>query len=198
MCLVEGSHIQGQEWRIKNAEDIVFGDHPRVTFSSEEWQTKTLAKKSKRAETQRRRDDSTYGQALRQLKGERKNTCGVERATHPGQAWSPFPAFQGDPEDSGRDWGGDGADQGREREIWQTHRSVRGRCLEAEEGVRCRPDQEDREGRMSASCSGDGTRSFQHADVPRVRFCESRWQQLLNTAVHNKPWLSATSIHTEY
>ncbi|KAG5183506.1 hypothetical protein JKP88DRAFT_262991 [Tribonema minus] len=75
LVLTSGAHIQGEDWRIDNAADIIFGDHPRTTFSSDEWQTKAFTLKSKDAETLRRRADKPYGQVMRQLQGERKNTC---------------------------------------------------------------------------------------------------------------------------
>ncbi|KAG5178231.1 hypothetical protein JKP88DRAFT_248313 [Tribonema minus] len=83
-----GAHIQGEDWRIENAADIMFGDHPRVTFSGVEWQTKTFTLKSQNAEKLRRRADRPYGQALQQLQGERKNTCDLATFTKYCTTWN--------------------------------------------------------------------------------------------------------------
>jgi hypothetical protein len=78
VCVVEGAHIPGEAWRLDNAADVMFGDYRRVTFSGEEWQTKTLTRKSREAETYRRAG-TPYGEATERLRGERKKTC--DRAT---------------------------------------------------------------------------------------------------------------------
>ncbi|KAG5187392.1 hypothetical protein JKP88DRAFT_307649 [Tribonema minus] len=54
VATVKGVKIRGEDWRIENASDITFGDHPDVSFSSREWETKTFTKKSKDAERLRR------------------------------------------------------------------------------------------------------------------------------------------------
>ncbi|KAG5184129.1 hypothetical protein JKP88DRAFT_244994 [Tribonema minus] len=88
VATVKGVKIKGEHWRIENAADITFGDHPDVTFSSAEWETKTFTRKSKDVEMLRRRADKPYGQALIQLQTERKNTCDYVTFTRYCRTWS--------------------------------------------------------------------------------------------------------------
>jgi hypothetical protein len=75
--IVTGAHIPGEEVRISNAAELVFGTrYPRVTFSGEDWQTKTFTRKSSTAEVIRRAM-TPYGDAMRRLQGQRKNTCDI-------------------------------------------------------------------------------------------------------------------------
>jgi hypothetical protein len=87
VCVVEGAHIPGTECRLENAAGVMFGPHQRVSFSGEDWQTKTFTKKSTTAEAYRRRPVKPFGQALELLRSERKKTCDLPTFVRYCVAW---------------------------------------------------------------------------------------------------------------